>query len=101
MKEITITCKLTSPQLQKYKTKVIAGLKNDILERKELKKRHSYKFKAIDNVIDELAEFVKTERACCSFFSFTLSISAYKNEVWLKITGPQGSKEFINTELGM
>ena len=46
MKGKTIICKLISPQLQK--TEVIAGLKNDILERKELKKGYSYKFKATD-----------------------------------------------------
>jgi hypothetical protein len=51
-------------------------------------------------MIDELVEFIKTERACCDFFIFNLSISS-KSEAWLEITGPRGAKDFIKTELGI
>ena len=50
-------------------------------------------------MVDELATFVKTERACCDFFIFNLSISGDKSETWLKITGPRGTKDFIRAEL--
>jgi hypothetical protein len=50
-------------------------------------------------IVDELATFVKTERACCDFFNFSLSISGDKTEAWLKITGPMGAKDFIKNEL--
>jgi hypothetical protein len=52
-----------------------------------------------DGMVDELASFVRTERICCDFFIFNLSISGDNSQVWLEITGPKGAKEFIKAEL--
>ena len=46
-----------------------------------------------------LAEFIKTERRCCEFFVFGLSVSGDKSEIWLELTGPEGTKDFISSEL--
>ena len=70
-----------------------------MLTKKELKNGYSYKFTGTDKMVDELAEFVKTERICCDFFIFNLSISGDKSEAWLEITGPKGAKDFIKSEL--
>ena len=100
-KKVVMTCKLTTPELRKRKETVIASLKKQILQKKELKNGFAYKFTGTDKMVDELAEFVKTERACCDFFVFNLSISGDKGEAWLEITGAKGAKEFIKTELAM
>ena len=96
-----LTCKLTTPELRQRKETVIKSLKSQILTKKELKNGYSYKFIGTDKMVDELAEFVKTERTCCDFFVFNLSISGDKSEAWLEITGPKGAKDFIKTELEM
>jgi hypothetical protein len=96
-----ISCKLTTPELKKRKETVIANLKSKILEKKELADGYSYKFAGTDAIIDELAEFVKSERACCSFFTFGLSFSGDGTEAWLNLTGPEGAKEMITNELNM
>lgn len=100
-KSKTLSCALSAPELRQRKEIVIHSLVGKIVERKELINGYSYKFDGGDPIIDELAEFVKTERACCSFFSFNLSFRGNQQAAWLKITGPQGAKEFIRTELGM
>lgn len=96
-----VSCKLTSPELQKRKETVIASLKKQILQRKELPNGYAYKFAGTDEVVDELAEFVKSERSCCSFFIFGLSFSGNGSEAWLNLTGPEGAKEMINDEIGL
>ena len=96
-----LTCKLTSPELRKRKETVIKSLKSQMLQKKELTSGYSYKFVGTDKMVDELTEFVKTERACCDFFVFNLSISGDKSEACLEITGPKGAKDFIKTELEM
>jgi len=100
-KSSKLTCKLTTPELRKRKETVIASLKKQMLQKKELKNGYAYKFVGTDKMVDELAEFVKTERACCDFFIFNLSIGGDKTEAWLEITGTKGVKEFIKTELEM
>jgi hypothetical protein len=79
-KNTDLTCKLTTPELRKRKETVIASLKKQMLQKKELKNGFAYKFTGSDKMVDELAEFVKTERACCNFFVFNLSISGDKSE---------------------
>ena len=69
--------------------------------KEELKDGYAFKFSGTDKMIDELTEFIKTERECCDFFTFNLSISGDKSEAWLELTGASGAKDFISTDLGM
>lgn len=98
-KSTDISCKLTTPELQQRKSTVLESLRKQVLEKKELKDGYAFKFKGTDAMLDELTEFIKTERACCDFFTFNLSISGDKSEIWLEITGADGAKDFIKTEL--
>jgi hypothetical protein len=94
-----ITCKLTSPEIQQRKTTVIASLKKKIALKKELPDGFSYKFNGSDAIVDELTTFVKTERICCDFFDFSISVKGDGSAAWLTITGPKGTKDFILHEL--
>jgi len=92
-----VACKLTSPELQKRKKEVLVLLKEKVLKKKELKDGYKFKFEGTDDLLDELVTFIKSERACCDFFTFNLSISDTKSNIWLSITGPDGTKDFIKT----
>ncbi len=94
-----LSCKLSSPEMRRRKETVLASLKKQVIERKTLKNGYAYKFPGSDKMIDELTEFIKTERQCCSFFIFNLSISGDGTEIWLELTGVEGAKEFIDGEL--
>lgn len=96
-----LSCKLTTPELQKRKETVIASLKQKVLDKKELTNSYAYKFSGTDEILDELTEFIKTERTCCDFFTFGLSVSGDKSEAWLELTGVDGAKDFITAELGL
>ncbi len=96
--ETSFVCKLTTPELQQRKKTVIALLKKQVLETKELANGFAYKFEGTDEMIDLLASFVKTERLCCDFFNYTVSVTS-DEIVWLELTGPKGVKDFIKVEL--
>lgn len=96
-----LSCKLTSKDLQERKATIIASLKKQVLEKKELQNGYAYRFSGTEKIMDDLIEFIKTERQCCDFFTFTLTFSGDGTEAWLELTGPDGSKDFISTELGM
>lgn len=93
----TLACKLTSRELQQRKVTILASLRKQVIEKKELDNGYAFKFPSDDKMLDELTDFIKTERECCDFFSFKLSVSG--EATWLEITGPKGAKEFITTEL--
>ncbi|MDQ3291342.1 MAG: hypothetical protein M3Q05_08645 [Bacteroidota bacterium] len=97
---LSVSCKLTTPELQQRKRTVISNLKQNLLEKKELADGFAYRFEATDNIFDLISNFVKTERLCCSFFNFMISVFD-DNSLWLNISGPEGAKDFITAELGL
>ncbi|HWW42229.1 hypothetical protein [Pedobacter sp.] len=98
-KKVEFTCKLTSAEMRKRIETVVASLKKQVIEKKELQNGYAYKFKGNNKVVDELTEFIKTERVCCDFFDFSLSVNGDTSFAWLSITGPEGVKKFISSEL--
>ena len=96
--EKPMTCKLTTPELAKRKTTIIANIKKLITEKKELNNGFTYRFDGADKNINLLTDFIKTERQCCDFFNFSLSVNNDQS-VWLDITGAKGAKTFIKAEL--
>lgn len=99
-KPLHLSCKLTSPELQERKRTVIVNLKNLVLEKIETENGFRFKFEGSDQVIDQLTTFIKTERLCCDFFKFELSVGEKESFTWLELTGPEGTKEFIESEVG-
>jgi len=99
-KTTTFVCKLTSAEFRERKATVVASLKKQVIEKKELKNGFAYKFAGTDSMVDEITNFIKTERQCCGFFSFNMTING-DDEMWLQITGPKGAKDVIINELEM
>ena len=99
--DLVLACKLTSAELRERKATVITELKNKIVDRGETENGFKYKFDGSGNTIDQLITFIKTERVCCPFFIFNLSVTDEKDFVWLEVTGKKNVKEFIRTELGV
>ncbi len=99
--ETEICCKLTSSELQKRKSTVLAELKTVIVEKQEVRDGFIYTFPGTDVILNQLMVFIQSERECCPFFKFELTIQEQKNPVRLKITGPDGAKTFIGQELDL
>lgn len=96
-----LSCKPLPPRLQERKARLLESLKKQIVARKELENGYAFRFRGTDSLVDELAEFVKTERQCCDFFTFNLSFGQKDGDAWLELKGPEGAKEFITDELGL
>lgn len=99
--DTALVCKLTTKELQLRKETVLESLRKQVMEKKELPNGFSYKFDNTDKMLDELTEFIKTERQCCDFFDFGLSIVSDENTIWLSLTGPKNAKNFIKAELNL
>jgi hypothetical protein len=44
------------------------------------------------------AEWISFERLCCPFFSFQLDIASEGAPIWLRMTGREGVKQFMQVE---
>ncbi|MBX2915760.1 MAG: hypothetical protein KF856_10880 [Cyclobacteriaceae bacterium] len=100
MSKESVTCKLTTHELQERKKTVIADVKKLVVQRVEVTNGVRYSFYDSDNTIDLLTNFIKTERLCCSFFEFNLVVGQFEGLVTLELSGPEGTKDFIESEIG-
>lgn len=98
---LSVSCKLSSPELQKRKETVLAELKKGILEKKELTNGYAFKFNGDDETMDKLVAFIRSERNCCNFFTFNLKVSGDKRFLWMEITGTDEVKKFVTDEMGI
>lgn len=48
---------------------------------------------------DAVVRFVASERRCCPFLNFSLEVPSERGPLWLRLTGPEGVKDFIRAEL--
>jgi hypothetical protein len=98
-RNMNVACRLTTPELQERKKTIIAEIKKLVIDRVETAEGRRYTFKDTDDVIDLLANFIKTERLCCPFFVFNLIVGEREGIATLELSGPQGTKDFIDTEI--
>ena len=96
-----LACKLTTPELRRRRETVIADLRSRITNKEETADGCIYVFPATADTIRHVTSFIETERQCCEFFSFRLSVPSGSPEMHLEISGPQGAKEFLKEELGL
>jgi hypothetical protein len=94
-----LVCKLTSTELQERRRTVISELKHLLINKVTISDGYQYTFDSNDVVLNKLLSFIKSERLCCDFFSFNLSIEGERTQ--LEITGPEGSKQFLDHEVGL
>ena len=80
---------------------LVEALLQAIDERRELPDGYSFR---VDNArmnTAQLVEWVNLERQCCPFFGFQILWEPENGPVWLRLTGPQGVKDFILAEFGL
>jgi hypothetical protein len=74
-------------------------LNRQAIERADLADGYGFRF-AADKLV-ELVQFIDNERKCCPFMSFELVIAPESGPVWLRMTGPEGTLQVLQAELGL
>lgn len=49
----------------------------------------------------QVARFIDNERKCCPFLHVEIEIGPGTGPMWLRLTGPSGTRELIEAELGL
>ena len=67
------------------------------LDRRELP--HGISVRLPPDLFAEVARFVDNERRCCPFLGFTIQVPPGEGALTLRLTGPEGVREFLAAEL--
>lgn len=92
---LPVACSLMNSELQERRRNVLQPVRNAVSEVKETENGFSYRFPSDGGWIKELANLVELEHQCCPFLKFSITVEPGDGPVWLEMTGPQGTKEFL------
>src|SRR5439155_16939293 len=92
--QLPIACTLTNTDRQE-RGSVLQRVGEAIVEVKELGSGKHSRFPADSRWLDELITVIRLERECCQFLKFGLIVEPGTGPIWLELTGPDGTKEFL------
>ena len=64
----------------------------------DIENGYEFRFPNETEFISKIAEFISNERLCCPFLEFTLNVVSNSELVFLSLTGPLGTQEFLLAE---
>jgi hypothetical protein len=96
-----IACHLSDEAFKKRKTTIASTIISKIIQAEELENGYQFSFAYSEGMLIELAHFINVEKGFCPFINFHLMLNNNSNNVVLKLTGAEGTKEFIKYELEM
>ena len=95
--DLPIACNLTDAEFQERRRAVLKTIKGAVVEVKELGNGYAYRFPSDEIWIPELTKLITFERACCLFLRFNLRLEPSGGPIWLELTGPEGTKDFLHS----
>lgn len=70
-----------------------------VLERADMQNGYAYRFDP--DSLERVTHFVANERKCCPFLNFELSLAAESGPLWLRMSGPPGTRAILKIELAV
>jgi hypothetical protein len=92
---LPIACNLNDAEFQRRRADLLTTFQGALLEKRELEDGYAYRFPADPNWISQIARLITLERECCPFLRFNLRVEPANGPLWLELTGPAGTKEFL------
>lgn len=66
-------------------------------ERRDLEDGYAFRFAA--HRLERVMRFVANERLCCPFLEFGVTVTPADGPVWLRMSGPEGTRAFLAAEM--
>jgi hypothetical protein len=100
MSERPIACTLTPDALAERRVGLLAALRPRCEEVERIASGVRLRFVASTDTLQAIVRVIEAERQCCQFLEFRLTVSAESGPVWLELSGPAGTADFLADLLG-
>ncbi len=94
-------CRLPAAEQALRRTLFETNIRPRIEEIRELESGYALRFAADDDLILDLANWVKAERNCCDFLEYAIRVTPREGPLWLEVSGDTQGKRFISGSLGI
>jgi hypothetical protein len=62
---------------------------------------NGYRIRFPPEEMEAVVRFVTNERKCCPFLSFEMTLGPDSGPLWLRMTGPEGTRAVLDAELNL
>ncbi len=101
MTDLPVACALLETEMQQRRSQTLERVFARVQERRPLDDGYALRFAADNAILAELMQLIQLERQCCAFLRFHLIVEPGHGPVWLELTGPNGTKSFLESALGV
>lgn len=101
MTNLPIACTLGPAALKARREDLLGGLVRRAVERVAVPNGYRVCFDPAEDILPAIARVIEVERRCCRFLTFELTIQPEEGPIWLQVTGPPGTQEFLTGMLDL
>jgi hypothetical protein len=95
MSNLPIACTLGPAALKARREDLLGSLVRRADDTLDLPDGYRVRFTAADDVLPSIAKVIEVERQCCRFLTFRVTVEQDGGPIWLDVTGPAGTREFL------
>lgn len=101
MIDLPIACTLSDAAFQERRSSVLEQISQQVQNIKPVDAGYALQFIAEEAVLEDVFRLIQLERQCCAFLQFDLTLEPNNGPVWLSLTGPEGTKAFLENVLSL
>jgi hypothetical protein len=95
MKEWPIACTLTPREMAARASTLLPELLKRVREQQDLPDGFRLRFEATSDTLQQITAVIDVERQCCRFLQFQVTVEPDEGPIWLAVSGPPGTREFL------
>jgi hypothetical protein len=103
VRPLPVACTLTGPDLEARRGELFPSLAPHVVERRDISgdgfEGVALRFAPSAARLAAIAAVIDAERRCCRFLHFRLSVEPDEGPLWLELTGPEGTRDFLGATL--
>lgn len=93
--DLPIPCTLTPEEMRRGRESLLPGIIARAGAHEPVDGGFCFRFTSEAGLIPALAAMIEAERRCCRFLHFEVSAEPDEGPVWLAVTGPPGTGDFL------
>jgi hypothetical protein len=90
-------CALSDAEKREREATLLARFKSGVIAAEELDDGYSFRVPGDKDWLALVADLITAERECCPFLTFQLTAEPQMGALTIRITGPDGAKEFVKS----
>src|SRR5262245_24753557 len=94
--QLPVVCTLTPETVSTRRAGLLPGLMTRANQLAAIEDGYRLRFTASDTLLADIAATLAAERRCCRFLTFTVTVEPDEGPVWLEVSGPPGTREFLD-----